>query len=103
MLFFHPRSNALLQRVMQAAVASDAPAAPAALAAFLTSLGGNPFAQALSSLCRPMMAGALAMLAAGGRVWALQQSSRVALSGPSLGQHHADALLAVLVLTALRV
>lgn len=75
MLFFHSRSNELLQRVIRAAVASDA---STALSAFLHSHGDKPFAQALSGLSGPVMADALSMLAAGDRVRVLPQLSRVA-------------------------
>lgn len=75
MLFFHSRSTELLQRVIRAAVASDA---PTALPAFLASHGDKAFAQALSGLSAPLMRDALSMLAARDRARLLPRLSRVA-------------------------
>ncbi|TDS68798.1 hypothetical protein [Comamonas sp. JUb58] len=75
MLFFHSPSSALLQRVIRAAVASDA---PSALSAFLASQGDKPFAQALSGLSGPVIADALSKLPARDRARVLSRLSRVA-------------------------
>ncbi len=75
MLFFHSPSSALLQRVIRAAVASDA---PSALSAFLASQGDKPFAQALSGLSGPVIADALSKLPAADRARVVPHLSRLA-------------------------
>jgi len=75
MLFFHSPSTALLQRVIRAAVASDA---SSVLPAFLASQGDKPFAQALSGLSGPVAADALAMLPTAERARVVALLSRVA-------------------------
>lgn len=75
MLFFHSPSSALLQRVIRAAVASDA---PSVLSAFLASQGDKPFAQALSGLSGPVIADALSKLPSPERARVLPHLSRLA-------------------------
>lgn len=75
MLFFHSPSSALLQRVIRAAVASDA---PSALSAFLASQGDKPFALALSGLSGPVIANALSKLPAADRARVVPHLSRLA-------------------------
>ncbi len=75
MLFIHSSYIALMQRVIRAAVASDA---PSALSTFLASHGDKPFAQALSGLSGPVIADALSKLPARDRARVLPQLSRLA-------------------------